>query len=323
MSAEHKLSVAVPLFNEEAVVTELYGRLKGALDELPCDSEMVFVLDGCNDNTLKALLEVAGDDPRLLVVEFSRNFGLQAAVQACVDIAEGDALVVIDGDLQDPPELIPELYQRWRQGADVVLTRKRSRAEKLHRRVMFYLFYAIQKRLVKTDMLAQAGNFSLLGQKALAAIRGMPEHNRYFPGLRAWVGFDADVVEYDRAERAAGRPTMTWGKLFRLGFDGLFGFTDIPLKISTLFGTLAGFVGVLLIINVLIQKFIWHTAIPGWTSTIIAICLLGGAQLITIGILGNYVHRVFDEVRRRPHYLVKRKFRPARPVEGMDQRMES
>ncbi len=309
MCARHKLSVAVPLYNEAAVVAELYRRLNAALEVLPCDHEIIFVLDGCTDNTLEAILEVGHGNRNVTIVELSRNFGLQAAVQACIDLAEGDALVILDGDLQDPPELISQLYEKWRLGADVVLTKKQSRAEKWHRRLMFCLFYAIQRRLVTTRMLAQSGNFSLLGRRALSAIRNMPEHNRYFPGLRAWVGFDVAVVEYDRSERAAGAPRMTWVKLFRLGFDGLFGFTDIPLKVSTLLGLVAGLVGLALIGNVLIQKFLWHTAVPGWTSTIIAICLLGGAQLVTIGILGNYVHRVFDEVRNRPHYLIKRSFR--------------
>ena len=298
------LSVVVPLFNEEAIVAELCRRTLGVLRGLGCPFELVIVDDGSRDRTRERLAEAARDSPELRVVCLSRNFGLQGAVAAGLSQAEGEAVVLMDGDLQDPPELIAQLVERWRAGADIVYANKRSRAETGLRKLAFTTFHAIFRKLGPQDMPLNAGNFSLMDRRALAAITRLPEHNRYLPGLRTWVGFRQEQIAFDRQERAAGEPRMTFGRLGRLALDGIFGFSYLPLRAATVLGLCACMLGLGLVLWVLVERFITHTAILGWPSLMVAICFLGGAQLVSIGILGEYLGRIYDEVRGRPNFLI-------------------
>ncbi len=299
------LSVVVPLYNEEAIVHPLLDRLLAVLKTLGGPYQIVAVDDGSRDGTRENLIERARTEPALTVVCLTRNFGLQGAVSAGLAHAEGDVVVLMDGDLQDPPELIPRLLEAWQGGADVVYTTKRSRAERGPRRMAFDLFHFILRRLGQIDLPIGAGNFSLIDGQALAAINRLPEHNRYLPGLRAWVGFRQVEVAFDREDRAAGQPRMSYGRLVRLALDAIFGFSYLPLRVASYLGLLATLLGLVMVSWVLFERFITRTAILGWPSTMIAVCILGGTQLVTIGILGEYLGRIYDEVRGRPNYLVR------------------
>ncbi len=307
------LSVVVPLFNEEALVAELCRRTLAVLRGVGCPFELVVVDDGSRDRTRALLVQEGQSAPELKVVCLSRNFGLQGAVAAGLSQAEGDAVVLMDGDLQDPPEVIPEMLGRWRAGADVVYASKRSRAERGLRRLAFGTFHAIFRRLGPKNMPLNAGNFSLMDRRALAAVNHLPEHNRYLPGLRTWVGFQQEEIQFDRQERAAGEPRMTVTRLVRLALDGIFGFSYLPLRLATVLGLGACLFGLALVIWVLVERFVTHTAILGWPSLMTAVCFLGGVQLVSIGILGEYLGRIYDEVRGRPNFLISEVVRAARP----------
>jgi len=298
------LTVVVPLYNEQAIVPVLCDRLMAVLPGVGCPFEVVAVDDGSTDLTRDLLVERARWQPSLKVVCLSRNFGLQGAVAAGLAHASGDVVVLMDGDLQDPPELIPSLLGEWRAGADVVFTTKRSRTERGLRRMAFDTFHRLYQRLADIPLPLGAGNFSLIDRRALEVINGLGEHNRYLPGIRSWVGFRQAEVGFDRDARAAGAPRMGLKRLMRLALDGIFGFSYLPLKLSTFVGLAACAVGLGLVVWVLVERFITHTAILGWPSVIIAVCLLGGAQLVSLGILGEYIGRIYDEVRGRPNYVI-------------------
>ncbi len=306
-----QLTVTAPVYNEQEIVGELVARIDRAAAALGVSYEILLVLDGCTDLTLKRLLLLAGQGrfPALRIVELSRNFGLQSAVHACLTYARGETVVVLDGDLQDPPEMIPELVQRlWNEHLDIVYTRKRSRPEGLVARWKFSAFYLLQSLLTAQKIPRQAGNFSCLSRKAVNLLLAFPERNRYFPGLRAWLGLPSACVEYDRAPRAAGDPKQTFRRLLSLAMDGIFYFTDIPLKIILVLGMLSLLCAFGLTLDVLVQKLVTHTAILGWTSTVIAISFFAGVQLVCLGVMGLYVQRIFDEVRRRPWFVVRREW---------------
>jgi dolichol-phosphate mannosyltransferase len=231
----------------------------------------------------------------------SRNFGLQSAVAAAWptpgrrDRPDGRRPA-------GPPELIPQLLAEWRKGAEVVYTTKRTRAETGLRRLAIDAFHKLYPKL--TGLQAGAGNFSLIDGRALSVINGLPEHNRYLPGIRNWVGFRQVELSFDRDARAAGEPRMSVKRLIKLALDGIFGFSYLPLRVSTVIGLLACLLGLLLVVWVLVERFVTHTAVLGWPSMVIAVCLLGGAQLVSLGILGEYIGRIYDEVRGRPNYVV-------------------
>ena len=309
--APELISVVIPMFNEQESVRPLLERLETTLRPLGIPFEIVAVDDGSRDGTRERLLAFPPLARELSIVCLSRNFGLEGAIEAGLRHARGDVVVLMDADLQDPPELIPTLFDAWHSGAEVVFTTKRSRAEPLARRAAFGGFHFLYHRLARIPSPLGAGNFSLIDRAALDAVLAMPERSRYLPGLRYWVGFRQVEIAYDRPERAAGRPSMTLSKLTKLALDGIFGFSSLPLRLATLLGALACALGVVLVGWVLVERFITHTAILGWPSLMIAVCFLGGAQLVAIGILGEYLSRVFDEVRRRPNYIVREVLRPA------------
>lgn len=309
MSGPTRIAVVAPVFNEEAVVPELLSRLAAVFDAHPGVAwRAILVDDGSRDRTAELVRRQAGRDPRFALVELSRNFGFQAALSAGLAAASGaEAVVTMDGDLQDPPELIPELVAAWRAGGEVVRAVRRSRAETGLRRVGLNAFHAVFGRLSDFPVEPNTGTFGLLGRHALQAYNQLPERHRFFPGLRAWIGFEARDVPYDRQERAGGRPQQTFRRLFRYAADGVFSFSYLPLRLLTYCGVLASVLGFALGTHFVIKRLIDIEQAPmGFTTLIAVVTFLGGVQLIGIGVLGEYLARVYDEVKDRPLYVLKR-----------------
>lgn len=305
------ISVVVPLLNEEAIVSRLHDALVTALRAVDSTWEVVYVDDGSRDRTLELLLGLREQDERVVVVELSRNWGHQAALTAGLTQARGDAVVLMDGDLQDPPQVIADMVTAWRKGAQVVLAERRSRAERGPRRWLFQNFYKVLAFLSDFPIPLNVGIFGLLDRQVVDALNQLSETNRYLPGLRAWVGFKTAVVTYDRAERAAGEPKQTVWRLFRYGLNAIFSFSYKPLRLSLFFGmfiaTLAMIYGVaLLTCRLLGLGMFGLRVVDGYTTTIVSILFLGGVQLMSVGILGEYIGRIYDEVKRRPLVLVRK-----------------
>ncbi|MCU0725468.1 MAG: glycosyltransferase family 2 protein [Planctomycetes bacterium] len=301
------LSVVIPVLNEEAVLDELLRRLAGALDAVPGLAwRAVFVDDGSTDRTAEILLSRGEKDPRIGLLRLSRNFGHQPAISAGLAHADADAVVILDADLQDPPEVIPDLVTAWRNGADVVVARRRSRKERGLRRLGFALFHRFFGLLSDFPVAANAGVFGLLDRAAAEELRRLTERNRFLPGLRSWVGFRQAVVQYDREERAEGAPKQTFRRLARYAMDGIFSFSYKPLRllmgagivVSLIgFGTASFFIGKRLLG--------YEQAFTGFTTLVSLVLFLGGLQLIALGLLGGYLGRIYDEVKARPLYIVK------------------
>ena len=309
MTAPPFVAVVAPVFNEEAVLPELLARLAAVFDQQPeIRWQALLVDDGSRDRTTELIRAHAARDERFQLVELSRNFGFQAALAAGVAQAEGaDAVVTMDGDLQDPPEVIPELVAAWRAGAEVVRAVRRSRADTGMRRMGMDTFHVLFGRLSDFPIEPNTGTFGLLGRHAVDALQRLPERHRFFPGLRAWIGFEAIEVPYDRHERGAGQPQQTLRRLVRYAADGVFSFSYLPLRLLTyagLFVSVAGFsLGVFFIVKRLLGIEVAQT---GFTTLVTLVLFLGGVQLIGIGVLGEYLARVYDEVKNRPLYLLKR-----------------
>ncbi len=307
-SAQPSVTVVIPVFNEEAVLPELLARL-GAMFAGRTDIgwRAVFVDDGSRDRTAALVAAAAAKDPRLQLIELSRNFGFQAALAAGLAHAPGDAVVTMDADLQDPPEVIPQMVDAWRGGAEVVRAVRRSRQEAGLRRVGMDLFHFFFRRVSDFPIEQNTGTFGLLDRTALDALNRLPERHRFFPGLRSWVGFRTAEVAYDRQERAAGRPQQTLRRLVRYAFDGVFSFSYLPLRLLAYAGLLIGVSGFFLGLYYVIKRLIDIERAPtGFTTLAALILFLGGVQLIGIGVLGEYLARIYDEVKHRPLYIIKR-----------------
>jgi len=297
------------VFNEEAVLPELFARLTALFDGHPdCAWRAILVDDGSRDRSAELVRAQASRDRRFELVELSRNFGFQSALSAGLAAARGsDAVVTMDADLQDPPEVIPELVAAWRNGAEVVRAVRRSRAERGMRRLGFDFFHAVYGRLTDYPIEPNSGTFGLLGRAAIVAFNELPERNRFFPGLRAWLGFPKAEVLYDRHERAAGMTQQSFSRLIRYALDGLFSFSHLPLRLLTYSGVFIATVGFAIGAFFAVRRIIGvETAQTGFTTLVTLLLFLGGVQLIGIGILGEYLGRVYDEVKRRPNYIVKR-----------------
>ncbi|HVT72657.1 MAG TPA: glycosyltransferase family 2 protein [Lacunisphaera sp.] len=303
------VTVVIPIFNEEPVLPELLARLTAVFDRQPDVTwSALFIDDGSRDRSVELIRAQAAKDPRFALIEFSRNFGFQAAITAGLGHAPGDAVVTMDADLQDPPECIPELVAKWREGAEVVRAVRRSRQETGLRRLGMNLFHACFSRVSDFPIASNAGTFGLMDRVAVDAVKRLPERNRYFPGLRAWVGFRSAEVVYDRQERAAGKPQQTLLRLARYAFDGVFSFSYLPLRMLTYIGGFVSGIGFVLGTFFVVRRLLGiEIAQVGFTTLVTLVLFLGGVQLIGIGVLGEYLARVYDEVKQRPTYLVKRK----------------
>ncbi len=301
-----RISVAVPVYNEEAVVPELLRRLRAMLDGLPGGPhEMVFADDGSRDATVAALRDAAAGDGRIRVVELSRNFGHQIALTAALDHCRGDAIVMMDGDLQDAPELIPEFVRRWLAGADVVYAVRARRAEGWLLRACYFLFYRLIEQVADLKLPRDSGDFCLVSAEAAAAIRGARERNRYVRGLRTWVGFRQEAFPVERQARQAGGSKYGWRQLFWLAFDGIFSFSTAPIRLAVWTGLLT--VALTALLGVFwIVAWAAGAAPQGFTALAISIAFFGGVQLMFLGVIGEYVGRIYDEVKQRPLYVVRR-----------------
>ncbi len=302
------VAIVIPVFNEEPVLPELFARLGALFAANPGTAwRVVFVNDGSRDRSAEMILAKGSEDPRFELVELSRNFGFQSALAAGLARAGGvDAAVTMDADLQDPPELIPQLVAEWRAGAEVVRAVRRSRQETGVRRLGFDLFHSVFGRLTDIPIESNTGTFGLLGRPALEAFSQLQERHRFFPGLRAWIGFPTADVLYDRQERAAGQPGQTFRRLVRYAVDGFFSFSYLPLRFLTYTGVFVSALGFALGLFFIVKRLLGiETATTGFTTLVSLVTFLGGIQLIGIGVLGEYLGRVYDEVKRRPIYLVK------------------
>jgi dolichol-phosphate mannosyltransferase len=291
------LTVVIPIYNEVSTLPELRRRLVPALESVTRSFEVVFVDDGSTDGSSGVLASFGAEDPRLKVLWLSRNFGHQTALSAGL----------MDGDLQDPPEVVPRLVAKWREGYQVVYAVKEKRKESLLKRAAFRLFYRLISRLSNVDLPVDAGIFSVLDRRTVEILRSMPERNRYVSGLRAYAGGRQTGVRFERAARHAGQPRQTPRKLMRLALDALFSFSYVPLRAATVAGFVVSAFAFLVLGVVLWKKLVSHEAILGWASLMSAILLIGGVQLVTVGIIGEYIGRIFDEVKGRPYYVVDRK----------------
>ncbi len=303
-----RYSFVVPIFNEEAVLELFHARLANVVDSLDGDTEIVFVDDGSTDSTPVLLRGLAARDVRVRVLQFSRNFGHQAAITAGLDVAEGDAVIVIDGDGQDPPEVAPELVARWKEGAEVVFAVRASRRDPLPKRVAARVFYRVLQRTAAVPIPVDSGDFRLVDRSVVLAFRSLHERNRYVRGMIAWVGFRQASVTYERAERAAGRPKYTFGRLVRLAMDGIISFSDVPLRGTLAMGVVIAFGAFGIGVWAIVKKLAGADVVPGWVSLLTPLAFLAGVQLIVLGVIGMYLGRVFNEVKGRPVYILRATF---------------
>jgi glycosyltransferase involved in cell wall biosynthesis len=299
------LSVVVPVHNEQENVGEVFRRSRAALESAAIDFELVFVDDGSTDLTGTLLDELRRFDPRVRVVILSRNFGHQAAVTAGIEHARGRAVVVMDGDLQDPPELIPELVRAWRDGFDVVYAVRRSRRESWPLRLGYWLFYRLWRAVSELDIPLDSGDFSLMDRRVVEVLTHLPERLRFVRGLRTFVGFRQTGIPFDRPARHAGRAKYGPRALVRLAVDGLVSFSSYPLHIVTYVGLLVALIALVLTGWVLWDAALRHSAPRGWASTLVVMLFLGSVQMLSLGIVGEYIRRIFLEVKGRPGYIVR------------------
>jgi glycosyltransferase involved in cell wall biosynthesis len=302
------VSVVLPIFNEEEVLPELLTRLTAVFaTDASVRWEAVLVDDGSRDRSVELIRAQAAKDPRFVLVELSRNFGFQAALAAGIAHATGDAVVTMDADLQDPPECIPSMVAKWREGAEVVRAVRTSRQETGPRRIGMDLFHAVFRRVADYPIESNTGTFGLMDRSAVDALKQLPERNRFFPGLRSWVGYRTAEIRYDRHERAAGQPQQTFRRLIRYATDGVFSFSYLPLRLLTYAGLIIAFLGFAAAIFYAVRRITGvETAPTGYTTLVTIVLFLGGVQLIGIGVLGEYLGRIYDEVKHRPLFLVRR-----------------
>lgn len=299
------LSIVVPVYNEQDVLPEFHRRLSGVLDSLPIVAEIVYVNDGSRDLTLEQLRLLKGLDGRVTLVNLSRNFGKEIAMTAGLDHAMGEAVVIIDADLQDPPELIPRLLEEWKQGHDVVYARRSSRAgETSLKKSSAYLFYRLIQGVSRVSIPEDTGDFRLLSRRALDALKKVREQHRFMKGLFAWIGFSQKAVVYDRDKRFAGETKWNYWKLWNFAIEGITSFTIAPLRIATYLGLVIAIGSFLYAGFIVFRTIVYGNPVAGYPSIMVTILFLGAMQLITIGIMGEYVGRMFDETKNRPLYVL-------------------
>jgi len=305
MSSDFLLSVVVPVFNEEEGLNECINRLQQVMSAIGCRWEIVFVNDGSRDGSLAILKNAKETLNNITVIDLSRNFGHQVAITAGIDFAKGDAIVTIDADMQDPPELIPELVAKWQEGYDVVHARRKNReGETIFKLWTATLFYRIVRQMSDIDLPVDVGDYRLISTKAAKALCTIREQHRYIRGLIAWLGFKQTFVDYDRRKRFAGGTKYSLIKMIRLSMDAVTAFSVVPLRLASLAGIFSAALAVFYLGYALYVKFILKTAVLGWTSVIFAVLGIGGIQLICLGIMGEYLGMMYSESKHRPLYLV-------------------
>lgn len=301
-----RYSIVAPVFNEEETLPEFYRRTRAVMDQLDGTCELILVFDGSRDRSPDIGRELRAQDPRVKLIIFSRNFGHQIAISAGIDYAEGDAVVIIDSDLQDPPEVIHELVAKWKEGYQVVYAqRAKRRGETFFKLFTAALFYRIIRKLASIEIPPDTGDFRLIDRKVVLALRQLREHHRFMRGLSVWVGFKQTGILYERHERYAGTTQYPFRKMFKFALDAITGFSYVPLQLATTLGLWISFLALLAIPVVAILRAVFgQEFFGGQASTLIAVLFLGGVQLIFLGILGEYLGRIYDEVKNRPLYIV-------------------
>lgn len=305
-----KISVVVPMYNEEEVVSECYKKIK---DVIYCmsdyDYEFIFVNDGSSDNTLNIIKSIASNDKKVKVISFSRNFGHQNAVSAGLMEVSGDVILIIDADLQDPPDVIPDMVKLWEAGNDIIYGKRKSRAgESYFKIVSAKMFYKALNALSDVNIPQNTGDFRLVDRKVIDVINNMPEHNKFFRGLFGWVGFKQVAFEYERQKRFAGKTKYPLKKMLRLASDGIIGFSTKPLKIVGCIGMLSIFISFfVLVYSILSYIFKFGNLTSGWASIMVAITFFAGIQLLSMWVMSEYISRIYDENRKRPEYIIDEK----------------
>ena len=301
-----KYSFVIPVYNEEKTILELYQRVNAVMKQLDGSVELILVNDGSRDRSLQLLRDLHEKDPRICYLSLARNFGHQVAVTAGLNFVRGQVIVILDADLQDPPELIPDMIEKWRQGYQVVYAqRTQRRQEGWFKRFTAYVFYRLLKRLADVDIPTDTGDFCLLDRQVVDVLNSMPERNRYIRGLRAWVGFQQTAIRFERDPRFAGEVKYTFGKSLALALNSLVSFSKVPLRISTYVGLLAAVAAILMALLVVYWRiFVPHSPLTGFTIILVAIFFLGAVQLVSIGILGEYIGHIYEEVKGRPLYTL-------------------
>jgi glycosyltransferase involved in cell wall biosynthesis len=302
-----EISVIVPLYNEQEIIPELYRRLKSSIDSISSSYELIFINDGSKDSTHIRLFDLAKLDNRVKYINFSRNFGHQIAVTAGLDASKGKAVVIIDGDLQDPPELIPTMFNRHKEGYEVVYAKRiKRKGETFFKKITAKLFYRLLKSITSIDIPIDVGDFRLIDRKIVDYLKLMPEQNKFLRGQIAWLGFHQTFVEYERDSRKTGKTGYSLGKMIKFALDGITGFSDSPLKLVTKIGFFISFLAFAIILYALYAHYILLQTLTGWTSLIISSMFIGGIQLLSIGIIGEYISRINTNVRNRPLYIVEK-----------------
>ena len=302
-----KISLVIPMYYEEQVAKECYNRVTKVLKTLEnYEYEVIFVNDGSKDKTLELLEEIANNDKKIKVISFSRNFGHQAAVTAGLKYATGDAIVIMDADLQDPPELMPDMLKKWEEGYDVIYGKRKARkGESAFKLLTAKAFYSTLNKLSDVEIPKDTGDFRLVDRKVVDVINSLPEHNKFLRGLFSWVGFKQFAYEYERKERFAGKTKYPLKKMLKLAQDGILSFSTKPLKIVGGLGILSVILSIgILIYSVLSFAFSWNNLTPGWTSLMCTMTFLGGVILISLWMIGEYIARIYDETKQRPQYIV-------------------
>lgn len=299
------LSVVLPVFNEEATLPEFYHRLTQGMAGKPESYEIVWVNDGSTDRSYALLCDLAAQDNRVRVVNFSRNFGHQIAITAGLDYSQGQAVIVMDADLQDPPEVIPALIEKWQEGYDIVYAVRAERTgEGIVKRGTAALFYRLLRSLAKIDIPSDAGDFRLMSRRAVNALQSLRERHRFVRGLSSWIGFRQTAVPFVREARYAGETKYPLAKMVKLAFDGIAAFSFLPLRLATYLGFSAALVSFCYMVYAIGQKMFTDTPLLGWASLMVAVLFVGGVQLITLGIMGEYIGRIYEEIKQRPLYIV-------------------
>lgn len=314
------LSVVVPAYNEMEVLPEFHRRLSQVLDGLSLASEIVYVNDGSRDATVEILRVLQTKDPRVAIVDLSRNFGKEIAMTAGLDHAIGDAVVIIDADLQDPPELIPELVKYWREGYDDVYAKRSSRdGESFIKRATAHLFYRLLRTLSNVDIPPDTGDFRLLSRRAVDALKQLREQHRFMKGLFNWVGFERKEVLYKRDPRGAGKSKWNYWRLWNFALEGITSHTTAPLRLASYLGFIIALFAFIYAFYMVYDKLVHGNPVAGYPSLIVSILFLGGVQLITLGVIGEYLGRMFDESKQRPLYFIKN-YEPATTVRNTNAR---
>lgn len=304
-----KYSVILPVFNEEKTIETVWQRTKRVLDKLSSDYEIIFVNDGSYDTTQELLKDLHTKDKRVKVINFSRNFGHQVAVTAGINFASGEAVAILDSDLQDPPEVLPQFFKKLTEGYDIVYAVRTKRKENALKRFAYSLSYRILHKVANIDIPVDAGDFCVMSDRAIKALNSMPERNRFVRGLRSWIGFKQIGVEYEREARYAGESKYDFKRLMKLAFDGIFSFSFVPLQFMFYVGFISLVLSIIGVLGAIYLRFFTtaYKQVPGFATTIILVMFIGGLQLFSMGVLGEYMRRIYEESKQRPQYIIESK----------------